>query len=261
MSNTTRAALAASASTRPSSMLCPGCSGTPMAVATARAHGLGIADRCELDQPGAVGQVIHGIEGDLDGQACLAHAPEPDDAHHAGGLEERSEGGPLLGSPDEGGPARTAGCGRPRPGRATPGTARGDPGVAAGTASGGRRSLGAGTTRGRPGWRRGRCPPTAATVDSDRRTCPPCAALQMRATWCTPRSTYPPSTAEASPVCRPIRTLRSPPAGHRWRDRACCPSRHPATACAASSNTTKRASPSVSTWMPPCLEKASPSRP
>ena len=95
LSRSSSRALGASASTSRSSMPRPGCSATPTAAATAPAHQTGIADRGELDHPGAVVVLVHDVEADLDRQAGLPHAARPHDRQHAGGGQEVGERRPF----------------------------------------------------------------------------------------------------------------------------------------------------------------------
>ena len=70
-------------------------------------------------------------------------------------------------------------------------------------------------------------------VVSERRTWPPCAAVQMRAARTTSSPTYPSSATDGSPVCRPMRTRTGLSVGQSWAACARCTSTAAATASRA----------------------------
>ena len=55
----------------------------------------------QLHEPSTVGEAVQDIEGNLDGQPCLADTPQPHDADDAFLGQQRGKSPPFLGTPDE----------------------------------------------------------------------------------------------------------------------------------------------------------------
>ncbi len=58
----------------------------------------------QLDQPGAVGEVVHDVKGDLNREPRFANPSNADDGDEPGPLDQRGQRGPLLGAANEAGP-------------------------------------------------------------------------------------------------------------------------------------------------------------
>ena len=58
----------------------------------------------QLDQPGAVGEVVHDVKGDLNREPRFANPSNADDGDESGPSDQRGQRGPLLGAADEAGP-------------------------------------------------------------------------------------------------------------------------------------------------------------
>ena len=182
--------------------------------ATAPGTEPGVGQRGELDHPGAVVVVVHDVEADLDRQPRLPDAARADD----GRARPVDASRPASAARSASRPTRAA----RRNGRlcATSRAPRGGkpPGRSGCTSWKRRPELGtraAGRSRGAPPSPGRQAPAAAVAVASDIRTWPPCASADAGRLVHGER-TYPPPSGVASPVCRPIRTRTSPPAGQAW---------------------------------------------
>ena len=65
----------------------------------------GIGQRCQLDQPGTVVEIVEQVEGHLDREACLPDAPRAYDGDQTGCAQQAGKRRSVLGPPDEAGAA------------------------------------------------------------------------------------------------------------------------------------------------------------